>query len=154
MIVYLGMMAGAFVLGGLADKLGRKRALSMSLALNASFASLSSFVQGYGGFLFCRLISGIGYVTSELPRKRPPPVVLPSWSSSSEWHLHKTWGCVFVCDFQDTILKLTLRKGSGRKVSAFGQNKPALPWAVFQIHWVLSPQSLRMVGYKAVWFLL
>ncbi|EFB27705.1 hypothetical protein PANDA_011045, partial [Ailuropoda melanoleuca] len=60
LIVYLGMMAGAFVLGGLADKLGRKRVLSMSLALNASFASLSSFVQGYGAFLFCRLLSGIG----------------------------------------------------------------------------------------------
>ncbi|XP_006771850.1 PREDICTED: synaptic vesicle glycoprotein 2B [Myotis davidii] len=60
MIVYLGMMSGAFVLGGLADKLGRKRVLSMSLALNASFASISSFVQGYGAFLFCRLISGIG----------------------------------------------------------------------------------------------
>ncbi|KAG8516300.1 Synaptic vesicle glycoprotein 2B [Galemys pyrenaicus] len=60
LIVYLGMMAGAFVLGGLADKLGRKRVLSMSLAINASFASLSSFVQGYGAFLFCRLISGIG----------------------------------------------------------------------------------------------
>ncbi|XP_059036044.1 synaptic vesicle glycoprotein 2B [Mustela nigripes] len=60
LIVYLGMMAGAFVLGGLADKLGRKRVLSMSLALNASFASLSSFVQGYGTFLFCRLLSGIG----------------------------------------------------------------------------------------------
>ncbi|XP_032247977.1 synaptic vesicle glycoprotein 2B [Halichoerus grypus] len=60
LIVYLGMMAGAFVLGGLADKLGRKKVLSMSLALNASFASLSSFVQGYGAFLFCRLLSGIG----------------------------------------------------------------------------------------------
>ncbi|XP_047651935.1 synaptic vesicle glycoprotein 2B isoform X1 [Phacochoerus africanus] len=60
LIVYLGMMGGAFVLGGLADKLGRKRVLSMSLAINASFASLSSFVQGYGAFLFCRLISGIG----------------------------------------------------------------------------------------------
>ncbi|XP_019522003.1 PREDICTED: synaptic vesicle glycoprotein 2B, partial [Hipposideros armiger] len=60
LIVYLGMMAGAFILGGLADKLGRKRVLSMSLALNASFASLSSFVQGYGAFLFCRLISGVG----------------------------------------------------------------------------------------------
>ncbi|XP_052616270.1 synaptic vesicle glycoprotein 2B [Peromyscus californicus insignis] len=60
LIVYLGMMAGAFILGGLADKLGRKRVLSMSLAINASFASLSSFVQGYGAFLFCRLISGIG----------------------------------------------------------------------------------------------
>ncbi|XP_055970373.1 synaptic vesicle glycoprotein 2B [Sorex fumeus] len=60
LIVYLGMMAGAFVLGGLADKLGRKRVLSTSLAINASFASLSSFVQGYGAFVFCRLISGIG----------------------------------------------------------------------------------------------
>uniref|UniRef100_G1SIY7 Synaptic vesicle glycoprotein 2B n=1 Tax=Oryctolagus cuniculus TaxID=9986 RepID=G1SIY7_RABIT len=60
LIVYLGMMAGAFVLGGLADKLGRKRALSMALAVGASFASLSSFVQGYGAFLFCRLLSGIG----------------------------------------------------------------------------------------------
>ncbi|KAB0397970.1 hypothetical protein E2I00_014546 [Balaenoptera physalus] len=60
LIVYLGMMGGAFILGGLADKLGRKRVLSMSLAINASFASLSSFVQGYGAFLFCRLISGIG----------------------------------------------------------------------------------------------
>ncbi|XP_023970723.1 synaptic vesicle glycoprotein 2B isoform X1 [Physeter macrocephalus] len=60
LIVYLGMMGGAFILGGLADKLGRKRVLSMSLAVNASFASLSSFVQGYGAFLFCRLISGIG----------------------------------------------------------------------------------------------
>ncbi|XP_040586124.1 synaptic vesicle glycoprotein 2B [Mesocricetus auratus] len=60
LIVYLGMMAGAFILGGLADKLGRKRVLGMSLAINASFASLSSFVQGYGAFLFCRLISGIG----------------------------------------------------------------------------------------------
>ncbi|XP_075414528.1 synaptic vesicle glycoprotein 2B [Tenrec ecaudatus] len=60
LIVYLGMMAGAFLLGGLADKLGRKRVLSMSLAINASFASLSSFVQGYGAFVFCRLISGIG----------------------------------------------------------------------------------------------
>ncbi|XP_004693157.1 PREDICTED: synaptic vesicle glycoprotein 2B [Condylura cristata] len=60
LIVYLGMMAGAFVLGGLADKLGRKRVLSTSLAINASFASLSSFVQGYGAFLFCRLLSGVG----------------------------------------------------------------------------------------------
>ncbi|XP_031242861.1 synaptic vesicle glycoprotein 2B isoform X1 [Mastomys coucha] len=60
LIVYLGMMAGAFILGGLADKLGRKKVLSMSLAINASFASISSFVQGYGAFLFCRLISGIG----------------------------------------------------------------------------------------------
>lgn len=84
-------MAGAFVLGGLADKLGRKRVLSMSLAINASFASLSSFVQGYGAFLLCRLISGIGYVTAEL-QGGPLGVVCPSSYSAPEGSLQKTVG--------------------------------------------------------------
>ncbi|XP_069481181.1 synaptic vesicle glycoprotein 2B isoform X2 [Ambystoma mexicanum] len=54
------MMLGAFVWGGLADKIGRRKCLIISLALNAAFAFLSSFMQGYGLFLFCRLISGFG----------------------------------------------------------------------------------------------
>jgi len=66
LIVYLGMMVGAVMLGDLADKLGRKKCLIISLAINAAFAFLSSFVQGYGFFLFCRLISGLGCVTGEL----------------------------------------------------------------------------------------
>lgn len=90
-IVYLGMMAGAFVLGGLADKLGRKRVLSMSLALNASFASLSSFVQGYGAFLFCRLLSGIGYANAGLcwtlidQCSIHPGTIAPSGTSGKPW---------------------------------------------------------------------
>uniref|UniRef100_A0A8C7BUU5 Synaptic vesicle glycoprotein 2B n=1 Tax=Neovison vison TaxID=452646 RepID=A0A8C7BUU5_NEOVI len=113
LIVYLGMMAGAFVLGGLADKLGRKRVLSMSLALNASFASLSSFVQGYGAFLFCRLLSGIGYgrlmpivfsTTSQMKTNKPQGeheswmimYYLPQGYSASKtnWSLvsHYSWG--------------------------------------------------------------
>lgn len=56
---------GAVMLGGLADKLGRKQCLIISLAINAAFAFLSSFVQGYGFFLFCRLISGLGWVIGE-----------------------------------------------------------------------------------------
>ncbi|GAB0194203.1 synaptic vesicle glycoprotein 2B [Grus japonensis] len=62
LIVYLGMMVGAVMLGGLADKLGRKKCLIISLTINAAFAFLSSFVQGYGFFLFCRLISGLGWI--------------------------------------------------------------------------------------------
>lgn len=58
-------MVGAVMLGGLADKLGRKKCLIISLTINAAFAFLSSFVQGYGFFLFCRLISGLGWVTGE-----------------------------------------------------------------------------------------
>ena len=58
--VFLGMMVGAFVWGGLADKVGRRRCLSAALAINCVFAFLSSFAQGYGFFLFFRLLSGFG----------------------------------------------------------------------------------------------
>ncbi|OCT98658.1 synaptic vesicle glycoprotein 2C [Xenopus laevis] len=59
-IVYLGMMMGAFFWGGLADKVGRKQSLLICMSVNGFFAFLSSFVQGYGLFLVCRLISGFG----------------------------------------------------------------------------------------------
>lgn len=54
------MMVGAFLWGGLADRLGRRQCLLMSLSVNSVFAFFSSFVQGYGTFLFCRLLSGVG----------------------------------------------------------------------------------------------
>ncbi|KAI5101263.1 synaptic vesicle glycoprotein 2B, partial [Silurus meridionalis] len=60
LIVYVGMMLGAVVWGGLADKLGRRHCLIKALAINCIFSFLSSFSQGYGFFLFCRLCSGIG----------------------------------------------------------------------------------------------
>ncbi|XP_023253209.1 synaptic vesicle glycoprotein 2B-like [Seriola lalandi dorsalis] len=58
--VFLSMMVGAFVWGGLADKVGRRRCLIVALAINCIFSFLSSFAQGYGFFLFFRLLSGIG----------------------------------------------------------------------------------------------
>ncbi|MGH0164820.1 UNVERIFIED_CONTAM: hypothetical protein FKN15_047881 [Acipenser sinensis] len=64
LIVYLGMMLGAFMWGGLADKMGRRKCLIIALAINSVFAFISSFVQGYGFFLFFRLISGFGMGTS------------------------------------------------------------------------------------------
>ncbi|XP_006749107.1 synaptic vesicle glycoprotein 2C [Leptonychotes weddellii] len=59
-VVYLGMMAGAFFWGGLADKVGRRQSLLICMSINGFFAFLSSFVQGYEFFLFCRLVSGFG----------------------------------------------------------------------------------------------
>lgn len=59
-IVYLGMMFGAFFWGGLSDKVGRKQCLLISMTVNGFFAFLSSFVQGYSMFLFCRMVSGFG----------------------------------------------------------------------------------------------
>uniref|UniRef100_A0A671UX58 Synaptic vesicle glycoprotein 2Bb n=1 Tax=Sparus aurata TaxID=8175 RepID=A0A671UX58_SPAAU len=60
LMVFLSMMVGAFLWGGLADKVGRRRCLIVALAINCIFAFLSSFAQGYGFFLFFRLLSGIG----------------------------------------------------------------------------------------------
>uniref|UniRef100_A0AAY4E1V6 Major facilitator superfamily (MFS) profile domain-containing protein n=1 Tax=Denticeps clupeoides TaxID=299321 RepID=A0AAY4E1V6_9TELE len=60
LIVFLGMMLGAFVWGGLADKVGRRKCLIVALTINCVSAFLSSFAQGYGFFLFFRLFSGMG----------------------------------------------------------------------------------------------
>ncbi|KAG9489120.1 synaptic vesicle glycoprotein 2B [Eleutherodactylus coqui] len=91
LIVYLGMMCGAFVWGGLADKLGRKKCLMISLAINAAFSFISSFVQGYGFFLFCRLISGFGIGGSL-------PIVFAYFSeflSREKRGEHLSWLCMF-----------------------------------------------------------
>ncbi len=61
-IVYLGMMVGAFFWGGMADKVGRRQCLLICMSINGFFAFLSSFVQGYGFFLLCRVIAGFGWV--------------------------------------------------------------------------------------------
>ncbi|XP_073509393.1 synaptic vesicle glycoprotein 2B [Phyllobates terribilis] len=91
LIVYLGMMLGAFVWGGLADKVGRKKCLMLSLAINAAFSFISSFVQGYGFFLFCRLISGFGIGGSL-------PIVFAYFSeflSREKRGEHLSWLCMF-----------------------------------------------------------
>uniref|UniRef100_A0A8C9V7K9 Synaptic vesicle glycoprotein 2Bb n=1 Tax=Scleropages formosus TaxID=113540 RepID=A0A8C9V7K9_SCLFO len=91
LIVYLGMMVGAFVWGGLADKLGRRKCLTMALAINCVFAFLSSFAQGYGFFLFFRLFSGIGIGGSV-------PIVYSYFSeflSMDKRGEHLSWLCMF-----------------------------------------------------------
>lgn len=59
-IVYLGMMVGAFFWGGMSDKVGRRQCLLICMSTNGFFAFLSSFVQGYGVFLVCRIVAGFG----------------------------------------------------------------------------------------------
>lgn len=63
LIVYVGMMIGAVLWGGLADKLGRRQCLLYALAINCIFSFLSCFAQSYGFFIFFRLCSGIGWVS-------------------------------------------------------------------------------------------
>ncbi|XP_027718136.1 synaptic vesicle glycoprotein 2A isoform X4 [Vombatus ursinus] len=91
LIVYLGMMVGAFLWGGLADRLGRRQCLLISLSVNSVFAFFSSFVQGYGTFLLCRLLSGVGIGGSI-------PIVFSYFSeflAQEKRGEHLSWLCMF-----------------------------------------------------------
>ncbi|XP_063052247.1 synaptic vesicle glycoprotein 2B [Engraulis encrasicolus] len=91
LIVFLGMMLGAFIWGGLADKVGRRKCLVVALAINCIFAFLSSFAQGYGFFLFFRLVSGFGIGGSV-------PIVYSYFSEFLQMDKrgeHLSWLCMF-----------------------------------------------------------
>uniref|UniRef100_A0A8C3AG61 Synaptic vesicle glycoprotein 2A n=1 Tax=Cyclopterus lumpus TaxID=8103 RepID=A0A8C3AG61_CYCLU len=91
LIVYLGMMVGAFVWGCLADRIGRRQTLLISLSINSVFAFFSSFVQGYVSFLFCRLASGVGIGGSI-------PIVFSYYSeflAQEKRGEHLSWLCMF-----------------------------------------------------------
>uniref|UniRef100_A0A8C1EPE1 Synaptic vesicle glycoprotein 2Bb n=2 Tax=Cyprinus carpio TaxID=7962 RepID=A0A8C1EPE1_CYPCA len=91
LIVFLGMMFGAFIWGGLADKVGRRKCLIIVLAMNCISAFFSSFAQGYGFFLFFRLFSGIGIGGSV-------PIVYSYFSEFLQMNKrgeHLSWLCMF-----------------------------------------------------------
>uniref|UniRef100_A0A3B5MIS3 Synaptic vesicle glycoprotein 2Ba n=1 Tax=Xiphophorus couchianus TaxID=32473 RepID=A0A3B5MIS3_9TELE len=60
LLVYVSMMVGALVWGGLCDKMGRRKCLIYVLTIDLVFSFLSCFAQGYGFFLFLRFCSGFG----------------------------------------------------------------------------------------------
>ncbi|XP_051545656.1 synaptic vesicle glycoprotein 2B-like [Myxocyprinus asiaticus] len=91
LIVFLGMMFGAFIWGGLADKVGRRKCLIIALAMNCISAFFSSFAQAYGFFLFFRLFSGIGIGGSV-------PIVYSYFSEFLQMDKrgeHLSWLCMF-----------------------------------------------------------
>ncbi|KAK7913541.1 hypothetical protein WMY93_013752 [Mugilogobius chulae] len=60
LLVYVAMMVGALVWGGLCDKMGRRKCLIYVLSIDLLFSFLSCFAQSYGFFLFFRFCSGFG----------------------------------------------------------------------------------------------
>ncbi|NXE57316.1 SV2A protein, partial [Casuarius casuarius] len=65
--------------------------LLISLSVNSVFAFFSSFVQGYGTFLFCRLLSGVGIGGSI-------PIVFSYFSeflAQEKRGEHLSWLCMF-----------------------------------------------------------
>ena len=60
--LFLGMMIGGYIWGGLGDSLGRRGVLIVSMTVNAMFAMFSSLAFNFPTFLALRFFSGIGYL--------------------------------------------------------------------------------------------
>ena len=60
--VFLGMLIGGYSWGGVADVIGRRRSLLMSLTLNGISGLASGFAPNVYVLLLFRFVSGIGYV--------------------------------------------------------------------------------------------
>ncbi|WP_432014379.1 MFS transporter [Streptomyces cucumeris] len=56
----IGMAVGAIVWGGIADRIGRKRAFSVTLLIFAVFSVLAAFSPTYWLFLALRFLAGVG----------------------------------------------------------------------------------------------
>lgn len=56
----IGMAVGAFAWGTVADRLGRKRAFSLTLAVFALFSVLAALAPGFWIFLALRFLAGVG----------------------------------------------------------------------------------------------
>ncbi|CAH1985358.1 unnamed protein product [Acanthoscelides obtectus] len=57
-IIFIGMMAGAYTWGSVADSLGRKKVLIVSSFMNALCIVASSFSQSYELFMLFRFLNG------------------------------------------------------------------------------------------------
>lgn len=57
---FLGMFIGAIVLGGLADRFGRKKAFMYNLAIYSIFSLLAAFSPNVGLLIFFRFVAGLG----------------------------------------------------------------------------------------------
>ncbi len=59
-VIFIGMLFGGYVWGGLSDLTGRRHTVLMSLAVNGVFGLTSAFAPNYWLFVLFRFISGVG----------------------------------------------------------------------------------------------
>lgn len=59
-VIFIGMLFGAYFWGGLADIVGRRRTLVMSLGVSGLFGLVSAFSPNYTLFVILRFCSGFG----------------------------------------------------------------------------------------------
>ena len=59
-IIFLGMLVGGYIWGGLSDISGRRSTIMVSLIVNGTFGFLSAFSANFSILLVLRFFSGVG----------------------------------------------------------------------------------------------
>ncbi|WP_416356807.1 MFS transporter [Aureimonas phyllosphaerae] len=59
-LFFVGMLIGAFVFGRLADRIGRRNCLMITVLIDAAFGIASAFAPDFGWLLALRFLTGIG----------------------------------------------------------------------------------------------
>ena len=59
-VIFIGMLFGSFVWGGLSDVSGRRFTLLTSMSVNGAFGLMSAFAPNFTTFVVFRFVSGIG----------------------------------------------------------------------------------------------
>lgn len=61
-LLRIGMCIGSFIWGYISDSKGRKYALILCMLMDGFFNLVSGVSQIYSIFIFCRMMSGFGYI--------------------------------------------------------------------------------------------
>lgn len=130
---FLGMLLGAWGFGRLADRIGRRRVLIVTVLIDAAFGLASAFAPDFGTLLALRLLTGIG-VGGTLPvdyammaEFLPPErrgrwlvalegfwavgtiaVALAAWAAS-RWAAEDAWRWLFVLTALPALIGFWLR---------------------------------------------
>ena len=59
-VIFIGMLFGSFMWGGLSDVSGRRFILLTSMSVNGAFGLMSAFAPNFPTFIVFRFVSGIG----------------------------------------------------------------------------------------------
>jgi MFS transporter, putative metabolite:H+ symporter len=146
---FLGMFIGAIVLGGMADRLGRKKAFMYNLAIYSIFSLLAAFSPNVGLLIVFRFIAGLGlgaepplcdaYLSELLPASKRGKYI--AWAYTFAFLAMPVEG--FLAKFLVPVQFLGLE--GWRLLFIIGSVGSLIVW-VWRMHLPESPRWLEAVG--------
>ena len=129
-MVFFGMLAGGWVWGSLADRLGRRLCLILALLLNSVGGVLAAFAPSYHAMLLCRFIAGLG-VGGSIPVIFTYFIEFLPTSRRGAWMVYLAWfwmvGAIFTAASAWSLLTIRGMENATFIITPFQ------PWRLFTL---------------------